>query len=238
MKFGFTRLEQQILDDAKEYFKDFVRIPKIATIVYIICCFVVGLIVALIAEDAIGFVFWGAILISPLIYIALKQKFSYPILHIYYLKKISCLLQNSNTLTQAKESTAITNINQIEKVPANKNISDTSLNDIQEFIIPHGTLKIKEREYIMNLTIKKLVIPNSVTVIEKKAFESCDNLVSVTIPNSVIFIGKEAFAWCKHLQQITFNGTITQWKMIKKERDWSIFIPAQKVICIDGITTL
>ena len=81
-------------------------------------------------------------------------------------------------------------------------------------------------------------IGNKVTTIPSYAFYGCSGLTSVTIPDSVKKIGEYAFSGCNGLMSITFNGTIAQWKSISKGTNWKQNVPATKVVCKDGTTSL
>jgi len=60
----------------------------------------------------------------------------------------------------------------------------------------------------------------------------------VTIPDSVTEIEFCAFMACDSLTSITFNGTMAQWKDIRKDF-WLIGdVPATKVVCSDGEVNL
>lgn len=89
-----------------------------------------------------------------------------------------------------------------------------------------------------------ITIPNGVTTIGNSAFQNCKNLKSVTISKSVTTIGDMAFADCTSLKTIIFEGTIEEWKAVKKLSSygtmscWNSKAPADKVICSDGTTKL
>ena len=87
---------------------------------------------------------------------------------------------------------------------------------------------------------------NSVTEIEIKAdavgiadsaFKDYSSLTSVTISNGVKDIGDYAFKGCIYLTDITFNGTMEEWKQIRKGYNWKYFTGEFTVHCTDGNLT-
>ena len=103
--------------------------------------------------------------------------------------------------------------------------------------IGNGVKSIGESAFSGCTGLTSITIPNSVTSIGIYAFYGCKGLTSVTIPDSVTYIGRSAFADCTGLTSITFNGTIAQWKAIYKV-DWKQNVPATKVVCTDGTTSI
>lgn len=77
-------------------------------------------------------------------------------------------------------------------------------------------------------------IPVGVTTISSRAFCKCESLASVVISNTVTSIGNYAFQDCSSLTSITFNGTMEEWKAIKKGSKWNKLISVNEVICSDG----
>ena len=96
--------EEQIIEDNERCFKVFVVLPKVTTIFLAVVFFLLGIILAIAAEDAIHLlIFWGGgIIYCVLNYIVLKLVLSYKILHIYYLKKLSL---NSDTTSNIDKET-------------------------------------------------------------------------------------------------------------------------------------
>ena len=82
--------------------------------------------------------------------------------------------------------------------------------------------------------LTSITIPDSVTSIGYTAFYNCSGLTSVTIPDSVTSIGDFAFYDCTGLTSITFNGTIKQWKAIRKGGNWNYNTGNYVVHCTDG----
>ena len=85
--------------------------------------------------------------------------------------------------------------------------------------IPNSVITIGDWAF-SNSGLTSVTIPDSITSISDRVFSGCRGLTSVTIPNSVTSIGDSAFYGCGKLTKIDFEGTISQWKAIKKGADW------------------
>ena len=77
------------------------------------------------------------------------------------------------------------------------------------------------------------VLPDGITEIYQYAFWGL-GITSITIPDSVTSIGDYAFYYCTELTSITYNGTIKQWKTIKKADYWNRSTGDYVVHCTDG----
>ena len=86
--------------------------------------------------------------------------------------------------------------------------------------------------------LTSVTIGNGVTSIGSSTFYNCTGLTSVTIGNGVTSIGERAFYNCTGLTNIKFNGTIAQWNTISKGDNWKYNVPATKVVCKDGTTSI
>ena len=85
--------------------------------------------------------------------------------------------------------------------------------------------------------LTSIVIPDSVTSIGSDAFKDCSGLTSVTIGSSVSSIEEWAFGGCKGLNEIRYDGTIKQWKAIRKGNMWNRDTGNYTVYCTDGEST-
>ena len=101
-----------------------------------------------------------------------------------------------------------------------------------------GNLYSKDGKTLMQYALGKadtsFSIPDHVTNIGERAF-ACSKLNNIIIGNSVKYIGGEAFNGY-NIEKITFEGTLEEWKSIKKGSimgELSINIP---VYCTDGQT--
>ncbi len=92
-----------------------------------------------------------------------------------------------------------------------------------------------ESFYIDGELITDLIIPDTVTYISENAFAGYKKLTSVTIGAKVTEIGHDAFANCDNITTITFQGTVAQWKAVRKGYNWyERTCSAEKVYCQNG----
>lgn len=126
-----------------------------------------------------------------------------------------------------------------------------------ELIIPEGTDRIGSYVFNGYTGLTKITIPDSVTIIGSFAFSYCSGLTSITIPDSVTSIGMAAFCncigltsitipdsvtsigtWafcnCSSLTSINYQGTMSQWRAISKDSDWSYNTGNFTITCTDG----
>ena len=87
---------------------------------------------------------------------------------------------------------------------------------------------------VVNKTIISANIKSGTRGIADSAFSYCSSLTSVVIPNSVTSIGDGAFSDCSSLTSVVFNGTMEQWKSVKKESSWWSGVKATVIKCSDG----
>ncbi len=85
-----------------------------------------------------------------------------------------------------------------------------------------------------NLT--SVSIPNSVITLSSYLFSSCSNLTEVTISNPFSTISSYVFLNCVKLSTVKYNGTLVQWKALRKYNDWDKNTNNYTVVCTDGIT--
>ena len=82
-------------------------------------------------------------------------------------------------------------------------------NEITDYIIPYGVVKIEKNLFSGHKELTSVVIPDGVTSIETYAFSGCTSLTSIKIPDSVTHIGEEAFSGCSNLRDITIGKSVT-----------------------------
>ncbi len=104
--------------------------------------------------------------------------------------------------------------------------------------IPSGVTKIGENAFSVCESLKSVTIPDRVTEIDYGAFASCHSLESVSIPASVTKIKQGAFFNCVRLEEVKYLGTKAQWRGIDKDDHWYEKVPANKVVCKDGVADL
>ena len=92
----FTKEDSEVLRDAEKWFKFYVHLPKVLTIIWAILVFLAGLIISIAFEEFIFLLIWFGEILTPLVYVFTKIAVSYPILQVYHLKKIGRILLVKN----------------------------------------------------------------------------------------------------------------------------------------------
>lgn len=103
-------------------------------------------------------------------------------------------------------------------------------------IDPLMYLNYVPKSYLAWTNMTDFKIPAGIEMIDQNAFSNSD-LESITIPNTIKAIHKYAFAKCSDLSDIYYDGTMKQWKAIKKESKWLTHQLTDKMLtvhCIDG----
>lgn len=103
------------------------------------------------------------------------------------------------------------------------------------YTVPSGVIQIGNGAFWHCIYLTDLIISDGVESIGESAIRDCKALKSITIPSSVENIDANALFWCSSLTSIQYNGTTEQWYMINKGNNWKGQVPANEVICIDGI---
>ena len=100
--------------------------------------------------------------------------------------------------------------------------------------IPDSVTSIGMAAFYNCSGLTSITIPDSVTSIGMAAFCNCIGLTSITIPDSVTSIGTWAFCNCSSLTSINYQGTMSQWRAISKDSDWSYNTGNFTITCTDG----
>ena len=82
------------------------------------------------------------------------------------------------------------------------------------YIIPEGTMEIKESAFLNAAQLTKIQLPKSLKLIDSGAFRNCKGLMEITIPDNVETIGDSAFKQCHALREISIP-----WHVIEIGRD-------------------
>ena len=100
-----------------------------------------------------------------------------------------------------------------------------------------GNCLIQTESKTLILGCQNSVIPNdgSVTSIGNYAFSGCSGLTSITIPSRVTSIVSYAFKNCSGLTSIDYQGTMAQWKAIRKDSWWADDTDDFTIKCTDGV---
>ena len=127
---------------------------------------------------------------------------------------------------------------EVVKIPTNissiSNYAFESCSILTNVTIPNGVTRIGDYAFYGCSGLTSIMIPNSVTSIGDSAFKDCSGLTSVTIGNDVTSIGSYAFYGCNSLTTIKFNGTKSQWEVIKKGDHLHNDCSIKAIHCIDG----
>ena len=103
-------------------------------------------------------------------------------------------------------------------------------------ISPSGNdvITVGDRAYAKNTELATATIPEGIASLGSSAFANCVNLTSVTLPSSLQEIGFNCFFNTPKLTHIVFNGTIQQWKVVKRGSNWLTKSGTTTVQCSDG----
>lgn len=132
--------------------------------------------------------------------------------------------------------------------------------ELESVTIPDSVTMIFSEAFSGCSNLKSIDIPSSVCNIGKEAFRGCSSLETVTIPK-MPSIAEGAFADCTsltsvniskyihkiyanafsgdiNLTTINFGGSIVEWQKINKTISWKNQVPATRVRCTNGITSI
>lgn len=93
---------------------------------------------------------------------------------------------------------------------------------------------IQDSAFMSCDNIKEFAFPIGIEILSCAVITRCHHLETVYIPDSVKEICAYALAENINLKDICFNGTISQWKLIKKARFWDNGIGDYTIYCTDG----
>ena len=151
------------------------------------------------------------------------------------MKKVLLISLVVLTLTLVLVSCATTTAFKFTPEPGGKSIAVSS-GAGQGFAKNKGDIIIPDSYEIV--VANKISVLAPVTSIADRGFQQEEEITGVTIPTSIKTIGSYAFAGCTSLATIRFEGTVAEWKAIKKGRHWNQDVPATEVICYNGTVTL
>lgn len=76
-------------------------------------------------------------------------------------------------------------------------------------VIPEGTTRIENGEFMNYKDVEEVIIPDSVVFIGDSAFMGCSKLKKVNLPKNLKLIGSDVFANCTALEGITIPESLT-----------------------------
>lgn len=82
--------------------------------------------------------------------------------------------------------------------------------------------------------IISIKLPAKLTQIPFSMLAYCHQLQQVTIPVGVTEIAEEVFDGCEKLTSINYEGTKSQWRLIKKHPKWKSGSSCKVIHCLDG----
>lgn len=121
-------------------------------------------------------------------------------------------------------------------VVAIKNSAFANCTSITDVTLGNNITIIGESAFAGCTSLTTVELSEGIETIKATAFENA-GLTSITIPSTVTELGNNCFAGCRNLQAIYFNGTMAQWKAIKKGNMMYLECGTTGAICTDGITT-
>lgn len=118
-------------------------------------------------------------------------------------------------------------------------IGDAAFSDctsLTAITIPNSASELGSSIFAGCSNLTTVVLSEGVEKIGDMAFENC-GLTELTVPSTVTKLGNNCFAGCKSLQAIRFNGTMDEWKAIKKGNMMYLECATTGAICTDGTTS-
>lgn len=110
-----------------------------------------------------------------------------------------------------------------------------SLTDV---IISYGVTSIESAAFSGCESLTSITLSDSLSNIGSFAFGGCKSITNLVLPDGMISIGSFAFSGCMSLSEITYNGEISQWKRIRRARNWRAESSIKRIKCTDGTIEL
>ena len=103
-------------------------------------------------------------------------------------------------------------------------------------VAPRGAdvITIGDRAYAKNVELTVVNIPEGIVSLGSSAFANCINLTTISLPSSLKEIGFNCFFNTPKLTSINYNGTLDQWKSIKRGLNWLTKSGTRVVKCLNG----
>lgn len=103
-----------------------------------------------------------------------------------------------------------------------------------KLVIPHSVEKMGNKIFESSSGITEAYLPNGTTHVPDYLFSGCSNLTELHVPSSVNSLGYQCLRNCNRLTKIAFDGTMEQWKSIRKDSSWDSSTGDYTVHCTDG----
>lgn len=107
--------------------------------------------------------------------------------------------------------------------------------DIEHVYFPIGLRKIGDKAFYCCSDLKTIFLQEGLKYIGKQAFANCCKVRKLELPASIRFIGERCFEYNDNLSTIKYNGTVKQWEMVRKGKDWMRGNHELDIKCKDGI---
>lgn len=107
--------------------------------------------------------------------------------------------------------------------------------DIEYIYFPIGLRKIGDKAFYSCSDLKYIHLQEGLRHIGKQAFAGCNKVRKLELPSTIRFIGEKCFEYNDNLATIKYNGTIKQWEMVRKGKDWIRGDHELDIKCKDGV---
>jgi len=221
---AFFKSEVDIIDENEKYFDFYVYIPKILFILLFIATVILSVHSCKVDTSQGAVMFLIGTLTSAAVYIICKLSLAYPILQIYYLRKIAAKKQVAYPFTQKSESVAALQVaqKQEEKIDYKNAVQE---NQSIKFVRQSVETRISNNQYKDHGELKQFIISENIIEIGSYAFLNCGNLEEIIIPKKIKSIGWYAFDGCNKLTiyceaESQPSGWSTLWNNSKRPVYW------------------
>ena len=107
--------------------------------------------------------------------------------------------------------------------------------DIEYIYFPIGLRKIGDKAFYCCSDLKYIHLQEGLRHIGKQAFAGCNKVRKLELPSTIRFIGEKCFEYNDNLATIKYNGTVKQWEMVRKGKDWIRGDHELDIKCKDGV---
>ena len=103
--------------------------------------------------------------------------------------------------------------NSITTVAKNACFGHTSLTRL---VFPSSMTDVAASAFYSCTSLTQVTLNNGLTALNGYCFSYCSSLTTITLPATITGIGDYAFEGCDALSSLKFEGTVAQWKAIKR----------------------